>query len=201
MKFLEYSLIENFFKLSVVASVIVALLCPDLSYAASPCWGSIYIPTDCTSPLGDPVATHFFASGSSYPHWDTGSSYYYRLIDPLGNSYLSNLLDGAWSTSDGMKFGSGFYFDSNHAVEFGSDPIDWSLDGLWSYELTSIYGGTAVLSANITQGGGGGAGGGASSTLSIATSTVDQAEQNLFFAYWTFFASLVFVVWLIRSKR
>jgi len=34
-----------------------------------------------------------------------------------------------------------------------------------------------------------------------ATSTVDQTEQNLWFAYWTFFGTMIFVIWLFRSTR
>jgi len=37
--------------------------------------------------------------------------------------------------------------------------------------------------------------------VSTTTSSVDQTQQNLFNAYWSFLATMFFMVWLIRSTR
>jgi len=47
----------------------------------------------------------------------------------------------------------------------------------------------------------GGGGGGASATTSTTTSSIDQTEQNMFNAYWSFLATVFFMVWLVRSTK
>jgi len=80
---------------------------------------------------------------------------------------------------------SGVGTTGSEALPTTSDTSTWE---------TPTYGREFYFSADITEGGGGGGGTTASTTITVI---VDPAEQ-LFDAFVIFFASMVFIIWLIR---
>jgi len=77
--------------------------------------------------------------------------------------------------------------DSNLGLGLKRGPTSWT-----DWDNAGAGG---VYTVNGTSGGGGGG-----STNGEATSSVEQTETNLWYAYWTFFATLWFVVWMFRKR-
>jgi len=72
--------------------------------------------------------------------------------------------------------------DTPHYSYFDSS---WNVSSTWEFQ-----GSISLYSSTSTPAGG-----------SVATSSVDQTQQNVWNGYWVFFAMLVFVVWLGRSTK
>jgi len=69
-------------------------------------------------------------------------------------------------------------------------------------DLSSLQAvGTWLLDAGVNPGPDfGGGGGGSSGSDNVATSSIDQIQRNTNNAYWVFFGTMVFVIWLFKRK-
>jgi len=108
---------------------------------------------------------------------------------PLTNVYL-------FGPDDFATYFDGFSHGNDCSP--GAAITDWTIDGTWTFRVYNSSAMTSVAEeTTFVQGGGGG---GASSTDILATSTIEQTQQNLFNAMALFLTSMFFVTWFFKRR-
>jgi len=106
----------------------------------------------------------------------------------------------AYTGSGTLTSNSGFFGDPTY---YDGSTCTFADEGVWNvveYYYDGAFHQVGSYHEFTVSAGGGGGSEGDIATTSTATSTQDQIQMNMWLAYFAFFSTLVFTVWLLRSK-